>query len=264
MTTPFDWTCPYCGRDTTITDSFYDNWSERDSLRNTKAGTVSVRHSFIICPNSNCKEFTFTTTTELYKVVHVINQATKFLLLRSWRLIPESTARVFPDYIPRPILADYNEACRISELSPKASATLARRCLQGMIRDFWKIKKKNLKLEIDALKGKIDSKLYEAIDGLRQIGNIGAHMEKDVNLIIDVEPNESKMLIGLIELLLKEWYIDRHDREENLGAIVALKDAKKVARSKPGTTAMSALTSQQSQLPQSDDQEPALPPSSGN
>jgi hypothetical protein len=47
-----------------------------------------------------------------------------------------------PDYIPEQIKDDYYEACSILNLSPKASATLARRCLQGMIRDFWGITKK--------------------------------------------------------------------------------------------------------------------------
>ena len=58
-------------------------------------------------------------------------------LVKRWRLIPESDAKVFPDYIPQQIREDYVEASKIKELSPKASATLSRRCLQGMIRDFW-------------------------------------------------------------------------------------------------------------------------------
>jgi hypothetical protein len=72
-------------------------------------------------------------------------------------ILPDSKAKPFPDYIPKPILQDYREACRIVDLSPKASASLARRCLQGMIRDFWEIRQRTLKDEIDALEEKIDS-----------------------------------------------------------------------------------------------------------
>ncbi|MEI8253036.1 MAG: hypothetical protein WCG25_04765 [bacterium] len=50
--------------------------------------------------------------------------------LDSWQLLPVSEAKVLPDYIPDPIKQDYYEACRIRDLSPKASATLSRRCLQ--------------------------------------------------------------------------------------------------------------------------------------
>ena len=102
----------------------------------------------------------------------------------------------------------------ILEQSPKAAATLLRRCLQTMIRDFWGIQdKKNLAQEIDAIKEMITPSQRKAIDGLRQIGNIGAHMEKDVNLIIEVEPEEAKKLQKLIELLLDKWYVARHDEE---------------------------------------------------
>ena len=81
-----------------------------------------------------------------------------------------------------------------------------------MIRDFWKVKDKpNLKQEIDAIQDKVDPGLWKAIDGIREMGNIGAHMEKDVNLIIDIEPDEAEQLIKLIELLFKEWYVAKHD-----------------------------------------------------
>ena len=40
-------------------------------------------------------------------------------------------------------------------------------------------------------------------------------MEKDVNEIIDIEPEEAKLLIKLIENLIQDWYIARHKREEH-------------------------------------------------
>jgi hypothetical protein len=138
--------------------------------------------------------------------------------------------------MPKQILDDYIEACEIRDLSPKASATLCRRCLQGMVRDFWSISKSRLKDEIDELKGKVDAGTWEAIDAVRQIGNIGAHMEQGVNLIIDVEPEEAQLLIDLIETLFKSWYIDRHDREERNKALKELVDKKKVEKSTPPKT----------------------------
>jgi hypothetical protein len=41
-------------------------------------------------------------------------------------------------------------------------------------------------------------------------------MESDINVIIDVEPNEATLLVGLIETLLTEWYVARHDREQRM------------------------------------------------
>ena len=116
----------------------------------------------------------------------------------------------------------YEEANLILEHSPKASATLLRRCLQGMIHDFWNVEGKNLNAEISQLKGKVTELQWKAIDGLRKIGNIGAHMEKDVDLIIDIEPDEALKLLKLIEMLIEKWYIVRHDEEILLNEIVGL------------------------------------------
>ena len=85
-----------------------------------------------------------------------------------------------------------------------------------MIRDFWEISKSRLKDEIDALENLIDPLTWEAIDSIRQVGNIGAHMEKDINLIIDVEPKEAQLLIELIEQLVDDWYIGRYNKEMRL------------------------------------------------
>jgi hypothetical protein len=146
------------------------------------------------------------------------------------RVRPKSLAKPFPAYIPPAILDDYKEACLIVNDSPKASATLSRRCIQGIIRDFWKISKPRLIDEIKELETKIDVSTWRAIDGVRSVGNIGAHMEKDINLIVDVEPEEAKTLIGLIEFLLKDWYVARHDREEHMQKVIDLAQSKADAK----------------------------------
>lgn len=145
---------------------------------------------------------------------------------------PNSLAKQFPDYIPETIRNDYEEAYAILHLSPKASATLSRRCLQGMIHDFWDIKLKNLNQEISALKDKIPADLWSSIDALRQLGNIGAHMEKDTDVIVDIDPNEAESLIKLIELLMKEWYINREERKKLFSDIISTNESKQAERKK--------------------------------
>lgn len=130
------------------------------------------------------------------------------------QILPKSSAVHFPEYIPVGIRCDYEEACAILRLSPKSAATLARRCLQGMISDFWGIKCNKLVDSINALEGKIPAGQWKAINGLRRLGNIGAHMEKDVNIIVDIDSGEAEKLIQLIEILLKQWYVDRYEQEE--------------------------------------------------
>ena len=159
--------------------------------------------------------------------------------ISSWPLLPESFAKPQPSYIPGQIVEDYTEACKIRDLSPKASASLARRCIQGIIRDFCNIQNNNLFSEIEELKKRVENGdapkhvLQDTVDALhdvRKIGNIGAHMEKDVNLIIDVSPDEAQTLISLIELLFDEWYVQSHDRKQRLQGLRAIADNKQKER----------------------------------
>ena len=145
---------------------------------------------------------------------------------------PIAVFKRFPDYIPAANIADYEEAHLILKLSPKASATLSRRCLQGMIHDFWGIREKNLNAEITALKDKIPFKLWEVIDSVRKIGNVGAHMENDVNLIVDITPGEAEKLLKLLEFLIEQWYVNRHERDKLFKEIVDISGEKQSQRAR--------------------------------
>lgn len=215
--------CPYCNQPTTITspDKFY-NWTKLEINKPDK-GEIGYGVYAITCPNTKCKKLylQFILTGAKYEFNW---QAEK--IIQKWQLLPESHAKIMSNYIPEPIKQDYYEACRIRDLSSKASATLSRRCLQGMIRDFWDIKKPTLKDEINALEEKVDPLTWDAIDSVRKVGNIGAHMEKDINLIINVDPDEAQLLIELIEQLVDDWYVERHNKEERLNKIKQLANSK--------------------------------------
>jgi hypothetical protein len=189
-----------------------------------KHGPRVISLRFIACPNPKCKEFTLSATMAEYGKTRAVHSVGK--VLEHWQLVPPSSAKAFPDYVPSPILQDYREACLIQNLSPKASATLARRCLQGMIRDFWDIRKGTLAEEIQELEEHVDPLTWKAIDAIRKLGNIGAHMKKDINVIVDVDALEAEKLIGLIELLIRDWYVTRYEREQRLKDIIAIGKSK--------------------------------------
>ena len=227
----FLWTCPFCDNGATITKSnrfaeqnvVVENWDDDEHL--------CAISGFVTCPNSRCRE------RSLYLFLYPVERKaghspTRYLTndkqaIDSWRLVPASEANVYPTYVPEPIRRDYTEAYLVRDISPKASATLARRCLQGMIRDYYGISKDRLSQEIEAIKDKVDPLTWRAIDAARHVGNIGAHMEKDINLIIQVEPEEAAALINLIEMQIQDWYINRHEREQQLESIIALEDQKR-------------------------------------
>lgn len=222
----YNWTCPHCERHVTIVDGKHSERTHTVSLPPDPLNYLEVTTILVTCPNPECEKVSLrveSVATRMTKTGTVPLQKAR----RGWNLIPESKAKHFPDYVPTPIIGDYIEACLIAELSPKASATLSRRCLQGMIHDFWNVATGNLAREIEIVKDRLDPETYGAIDAVRRIGNIGAHMEKDINLIVDVEPHEAELLIGLIETLIEEWYVARYERSKRMGAIKATAEAKK-------------------------------------
>lgn len=219
--------CPYCNMIMPISDETLTKQTPNFSYPSVsgwyKNGMPiepsALKLYFFKCPNCNQYTIKAKGIGEMVKDVD--------LLIR-----PISSAKQFPKYIPKAIRQDYEEACAIVTLSPKASATLSRRCLQGMIRDFWGVEKKNLYEEISTLKDKIPADLWSSIDALRQLGNIGAHMEKDTNVIVDIDPDEANSLIQLIELLMKEWYINREERKKLFSGIITTNQSKQSERKK--------------------------------
>ncbi|MBE5740956.1 MAG: DUF4145 domain-containing protein [Clostridiales bacterium] len=212
------YTCPYCGNKQAFeynckvqSCGYNRSWSVRGDW---VKSDVKVYH--IECSNEKCKQMS---------VIGFIESGNS-----QFDIIPSFTCKTFPNYVPKQIRDDYQEACSIIELSPKAAATLLRRCLQGMLHDFWDIHGKNLNAEITQLKDRVSTSQWKAIDGVRSIGNIGAHMEQDINLIIDIDLGEAKKLQSLIELLVDKWYISRHDEEALFDDISNISEEKEKER----------------------------------
>ena len=150
----FSWLCPFCGHHSTIGN---DNTTSSTGHFNdgNKYGTRTVVWRAIACPNPKCRHYAFN--------VLIHDGSTPPKVQHSWQLVPAAKMKILPDYVPEVIVADYKEACLIADLSPKASATLSRRCLQGMIRDFWGISRPKLFQEIEAIKDKVAELDWKAI-----------------------------------------------------------------------------------------------------
>lgn len=145
---------------------------------------------------------------------------------------PQSAAIKYPDTVPSQIRQDYEEACSIIDRSPKACATLARRCMQGILRDRWDAHGKSLYDEIDSVKNVVPENDWMAMHALRQTGNIGAHMEQDVNLIIDIDNNEAQLILQMVEYLIQHWYIDIPKNNQTLSDVIELNKQKQHLRHK--------------------------------
>ncbi len=113
--------------------------------------------------------------------------------------------------VPKEYNQDYKEACEVLHISPKASATLSRRCLQNILRNHVKVKKSSLNNEIQELldKNTLPPYLSDSIDAIRNIGNFAAHPEKSKksNEIFDVEPGEAEWTLEVLESLFDFYFV---------------------------------------------------------
>ena len=164
------------------------------------------------------------------------------------RIYPQAVIPIVDASVPEPLAEDYKEGWSILDRSPKSSAVLARRCVQGAIRNFCGISKDRLNQEIDELERRYEEgslgplapyvthDLLEAIESVRKVGNIGAHMEKDVNKVIPIKHEEAKLLLELVGTLFTEWYQARSEREARLQKLVGVASNKAAAKARKSET----------------------------
>ena len=205
-----DYICPHCGNP-------FDYREETCVIHrmNLEYGNLPVTTplpylsiTILRCPGEKC-----------HREIVLAEGHNGFMCNANIKVYPPASVKHFPDYVPEAIREDYKEAAMIVSRSPKAAATLCRRCLQGIIRDVKKIYGRNLYDEISQLKGNISEELWKAIDTVRRVGNIGAHMQQDVNTVFSITEEHAQMLIHLIEQLIDEWYIKDHECKELMSRI---------------------------------------------
>ena len=238
----FNWQCPFCGNHQTVVNNRYHSDSAPVKVGKTKHGNYhNVSYDAISCANAQCGEIHLNVQlcSNPYPTDHIYFNRNNNGTISAVRLRPRSIAKPQPDCIPEHIRDDYYEASLIIDGSSKAAATLARRALQTMIRDFAGISKTSLYREIEELrkllkednlpKG-VSEESIEALDDARAIATIAAHPERDVSIIVDIDTDEAVELIELVEMLFEEWYLAREKRQTRLSKLKATRVAKKEAR----------------------------------
>jgi Domain of unknown function (DUF4145) len=157
--------------------------------------------------------------------------------VKRFQIFPPAKPAVkeWPDKVPRFVAQDYTEAYLIRDISPRASATLARRCLQGMIRDKYNISMNTLNNEIQKVKKIVDQVTGDSLDAIRQIGNIGAHPEGNADFSVDMTPEDATLLLELVEQLIDDWYITGPGRQTLPKMVIEMAKMMREAKEKNGS-----------------------------
>lgn len=127
-------------------------------------------------------------------------------------IFPSAPERMVEDQeIPDTYRKDFNEASAVLQISPKASAAISRRLLQDILRSHFGISRRTLSSEIEEFIRQCNapSFLLQAIDTVRQIGNLAAHPSKDqeTGSVVEVEPGEAEWALDTLEALFDFAFI---------------------------------------------------------
>lgn len=147
-------------------------------------------------------------------------------------ILPLFSERPVNGSVPQIIADDYKQATKIFSLSRKASATLARRCLQATFRNKFPEmgKKPNLKQEIDWVikNGGLEEEINDVLHNLREAGNFGAHPSEDgLTEIYDLSQEDLEACFLLLDHLFDTFYVQPAKKKEKLAKMKNIPSSKK-------------------------------------
>jgi hypothetical protein len=220
------WQCPFCNTEHALSEEDRQV-SFSDLTRDNSDGPRRLVVKYAVCPDPKCRKFSLTASLHHYEMSGTRGYTGKHI--RTWMLVPPSRAHTYSAPIPEHILQDYQEACSAIEYSPKAAAALSRRCLSSMLRDFWQVQPGRLIDEFRQIKGAADPLTWEAVESVKRTGSIGMRFESEGAEILDTDPHEAKLLIGLVESLMQDWYVMREERRKRLHQLRRMSETGEVA-----------------------------------
>ncbi len=156
------------------------------------------------CPSCN--------KSTVYLLTGTYDNKQKFTEFSKELIFPHTTGRPpVPSQVPRSLADEYNEASAVLSKSAKASAALSRRILQSVLRDYAHVKKGDLAEEVQEVidRKELPSRLAEAIDAIRNIGNFATHPSKSTRTgeIVPVEEGEAEWLLDTIDGLFDHYFV---------------------------------------------------------
>ncbi len=209
------WTCPTCRH------------KQDESSADPRAGApidIGSRHRAALrthrCPNPDCRDTTLDVLVYRADDGRPNDANAPGTLVKTWPLIPSTRGRAWTRVVPAAVRDEYDEACRTETSSPKASAALARRCVQTILRDFFSAAGTPLAAEIERIARALGpDPAAVALRALSEIENVRLTAERDPATLVAASPSEAALMIDLLDLLIEETYVARQRRGEHLARL---------------------------------------------
>lgn len=125
-------------------------------------------------------------------------------------LFPRRPAAENIEKVPSPYADDYEEATAIKDISPKGATLLARRISESVLENEHEIDDYRLYDQIGKFikRDDIPAPLRQTADAVRELGNIGAHEQRDdAGERVGVEPDEADFVLSVVKQLFEHTFI---------------------------------------------------------
>jgi Domain of unknown function (DUF4145) len=176
--------------------------------------STEVSLDYMYCANDECKQLVIRVHERDTLPPSPDRETSK----KTWLARPRSTGRALDPLVPEKFRKDYGEAAAILDMSPRMSGVLSRRILADLLEDYAKLDQFSLNARIKAFIADTShtSRLRENLHHLREIGDFGAHTQKnDQAEIVDVGRDEAEWTLDILDGLF-DYFIIAPERDRQM------------------------------------------------
>lgn len=165
-----------------------------------KLPSSEVTLESMYCANEECKQLVIRVHERYNIPPHAVEDPST--LTQTWLARPRGTFRPVDPLVPERFRRDYREATSILDGSPRMSAVLSRSLLADLLEEYAKLSDFRLDDRVDKFRAdnKHPSSLREGMHHFREIGNFGAHTQKnDQAETIQVTREDAEWMLDFID-----------------------------------------------------------------
>jgi hypothetical protein len=130
-----------------------------------------------------------------------------------------------PESVPTAVADAFKEAAKVVELSPNATAVLARRALQVVLR-LQGVPEGRIAEEIAAAREGVPPGIAGAMDALRDVSAAGAHPSFSQGAVVDISEREAMDILRALWVIIEHFYPPAEEQEDPVARMIALREIK--------------------------------------
>lgn len=125
----------------------------------------------------------------------------------------EPAARPVSEDVPAHIAQMYREASLVLPISPRASASLSRLCLEAVLTEAGGAAAFHIQGKIEQVRDNVPAYVWQWLHAVRRVAKYGAHYKVgeeeggEEEVVLDVSPEEAGQLLDALDQVFDHYYV---------------------------------------------------------